>query len=76
MLLLSCMTSFIPKPSISFFVLYNCVICDCDLCDYNVTCAIHPSCFVTFVTITCDITSHLLPKFKIKKSKSENQNKK
>ena len=44
----------ISEPSISFFVLYDHVICDCDR---------------YYAYITCDITSHPLSMLKIKKSK-------
>ena len=40
----------------TFSMSYDCVICDCDICDHTETC----------VTITHNITSHPLPKFKNK----------
>ena len=52
------MMLFIPESFIFFFVSYDCITCDCDICDHLVISFTHP-----------------LSKSKIKKSKSENQNK-
>ena len=57
---------FVLKSSIFFFVLYDCVT-------MTVTCVTPSSCFVTGVTITCDIISHLLFNFKIKKDKMKSK---
>ena len=63
------------EPFIFFSILYDCMTCDCNICDHPVMGIMHKSCSMTCVTITHDIIWHFLPKSKIKKSKSENQNK-
>ena len=66
MLLLCYIISFVPKPSIFFFVLYNPMICDYDLCDYPMIYIISLSYFVTYVNIIHNITSHSLSNTKNK----------
>ena len=65
------MILFILESSMFFFILHDIVTCDCDICDHPITGVMHPSYFITCVTIML----YSLPKFKIKKSKSENQSK-
>ena len=48
-----------------FFMLYNCVICDCDLCDHLVTGVMH----LSYVIL------HYTSLFKIKKNKKIKENK-
>ena len=56
LLLLYYIILFIPKPSITFFMLYDYVIYDCDIYNYLMTC----------VTIIHNIILYSLSKFKIK----------
>ena len=51
--------SFVLELSIFFIVIHDCVTCDSDICDNH----------VTGVTITCDITSYPLSKFKNKEKR-------
>ena len=66
MLLLYCIMLSILEPFITFFVSYNHVICNCDICDHTVIGVMILSHFITYVTITYDIILYPLPKSKIK----------
>ena len=60
MLLLYCMILSILESFITFFVLYNHITCNCDICDHTVIGVIILSYFITCVTITYNVTSHPL----------------
>ena len=66
MLLLYYIMLSILEPFITFFVSYNHVICNCDICDHTVIGVMILSHFITYVTITYDIILYPLPKSKIK----------
>ena len=59
---------FVPKPSITFSISYNCMICDCDIHDHFVTSVTPPLCLVIYITITIiyDILLQTLSKSKNK----------
>ena len=56
-------------------MLYDHVTYNSNIYDHTVIGVTYISCFVTCVTITCNITPHPLSKSKIKKSKNKNKNK-
>ena len=66
MLLLYCIMLSILEPFITFFVSYNHVICNCDICDHTVIGVMILSHFITYMTIIYDVILYSLPKFKVK----------
>ena len=48
------------EPFVSFSILCNYVICNCDLYDYSITDVISLLCFVTYVTVIHNVTSYSL----------------
>ena len=73
MLLLYYIMLSVLKSSTIFFMLYNCVIYNYDICDYPMIDIVLLLYFITCITIIHNIILYFLFKFKIKRSKNENQ---